>query len=72
MNNMDLESFDIARISIGMAILVYVANCTVNQRVWIRRTFSWGSKDEYPKIYRMNIVGGTMIGLFLIVSPFLL
>jgi len=69
---MDLESFDIARISIGMAILVYVANCSVNQRVWIRRTFSWGSKDEYPKIYQMNIVGGTMIGLFLIVSPFLL
>jgi hypothetical protein len=69
---MDLETIDMARIGIGAAILVYVANCTLNQRVWIRKTFSWGAKDEYPKIYLMNVIGGTMIGLFLISSPFLL
>ena len=69
---MDLEAIDMARIVIGTVILVYVANCTLNQRVWIRKTFSWGAKDEYPKIYLMNVIGGTMIGLFLISSPFLL
>jgi len=71
-NIMDIEAIDMARIGIGAAILVYVANCTLNQRVWIRKTFSWGAKDEYPKIYLMNVIGGTLIGLFLISSPFLL
>lgn len=71
MNTMEVETLDIARIGIGVAILIYVANCTLNRRVWIRKTFSWGAKDEYPKIYQMNIIGGTLIGLFLIVSPFL-
>jgi len=69
---MDLEAIDMARIGIGVAILMYVANCTLNKRVWIRKTFSWGAKDEYPKIYQMNVIGGTLIGLFLISSPFLL
>jgi len=29
------------------------------------------SEDEFPKIFQMNIIGGTLIGLFLAVSPFL-
>ena len=28
-------------------------------------------EEEYPKIFQMNIVGGILIGLFLVVSPFL-
>jgi len=50
---------------------LYVANCMLNQKVWIRKTFSWGTKEEYPKIFQMNIIGGTLIGLFLVASPFL-
>ncbi len=68
---MDLTNLDFIRIAIGVAILLYVANCLVNQKVWIRKTFSWGTKEEYPKIFQMNIIGGTLIGLFLTVSPFL-
>ena len=58
-------------IAIGAVILLYVANCLLNQKVWIRKTFSWGTKEEYPKIFQMNIIGGTLIGLFLVASPFL-
>ena len=68
---MDLTTLDTFRIAIGVAILLYVANCILNQKVWIRKTFSWGTKEEYPKIFQMNIIGGTLIGLFLVASPFL-
>ncbi len=68
---MDLAAVDYIRISIGVVILLYVANCLVNQRVWIRKTFSWGSREEYPKIFQMNIIGGSVIGLFFVASPFM-
>ena len=71
MGCMDLTTVDFVRIAIGVAILLYVANCLLNQKVWIRKTFSWGTKEEYPKIFQMNIIGGTLIGLFLVSSPFL-
>ena len=68
---MDLAAVDYIRISIGVVILLYVANCLVNQKVWIRKTFSWGSREEYPKIFQMNIIGGSVIGLFFVASPFM-
>ena len=70
--SMDLTTLDYIRILIGVAILLYVANCLVNQKVWIRKTFSWGAREEYPKIFQMNIIGGSLIGLFLVAGPFLL
>ena len=68
---MDLTTLDYIRILIGLAILLYVANCLVNQKVWIRKTFSWGAREEYPKIFQMNIIGGSLLGSFLVASPFL-
>ena len=68
---MDLTTLDYIRISIGVTILLYVVNCLANQRVWIRKTFSWGAREEYPKIFQMNIIGGSLIGLFLVAGPFL-
>ena len=69
--SMDLTTLDYIRISIGVTILLYVANCLINQKVWIRKTFSWGAREEYPKIFQMNIIGGSLIGSFLVASPFL-
>ena len=69
--SMDLTTLDFIRITIGMVILMYVANCLLNQKVWIRKIFSWGTKEEYPKIFQMNIIGGSLIGIFLIASPFM-
>jgi len=68
---MDLTTLDYIRILIGVAILLYVANCSVNQKVWIRKTFSWGAREEYPRIFQMNIIGGSLLGSFLVASPFL-
>ena len=68
---MEITTLDYIRITIGVAILLYVANCMLNQKVWIRKTFSWGTREEYPKIFQMNIIGGTLLGLFLVASPFL-
>ncbi|MBS72358.1 MAG: hypothetical protein CMO20_05345 [Thermoplasmata archaeon] len=68
---MELTISALIRIAIGVVILLYVANCLLNQKVWIRKTFSWGSKEEYPKIFRMNIILGLCFGLFMVVSPFL-
>ncbi|HJM19024.1 MAG TPA: hypothetical protein QF802_01030 [Candidatus Thalassarchaeaceae archaeon] len=68
---MELTISALIRISIGVVILLYVANCLLNQKVWIRKTFSWGSKEEFPKIFQMNIIGGMLIGLFMVASPFL-
>ena len=68
---MDLTTLDYIRISIGVVILLYVANCLVNQKVWIRKTFSWGMREEYLEIFQMNIIGGLLIGSFLVASPFL-
>jgi len=68
---MEITTLDYIRITIGVVILLYVANCLFNQKVWIRKTFSWGAKEEYPKIFQMNIIGGTLIGLFLVAGPFL-
>ena len=67
--SMDLTTLDYIRISIGVVILLYVANCLVNQKVWIRKTFSWGAREEYPKIFQMNIIGGSLIGLFFGFEP---
>jgi hypothetical protein len=61
---MDLTPLDFTRIAIGVAMLLYVANCLLNQKVWIRKTFSWGIREEYPKIFQMNILGGTLMGYF--------
>ena len=68
---MDLSTLDFVRIGIGVVILLYVGNCFLNQKVWIRKTFSWGTREEYPKIFQMNIIVGTLIGAFMIASPFL-
>tara|TARA_B110000014_G_scaffold200743_1_gene150292 strand:- start:124 stop:342 length:219 start_codon:yes stop_codon:yes gene_type:complete len=68
----DLSNLDFVRIAIGAVILLYVGNCLVYQKVWIRKTFSWGSREEYPKIFHMNIIVGSLIGILMIATPFLL
>ena len=66
-----MDSLDFIRIAVGVVILLYVANCLIFQKVWIRKTFSWGIKEEYPKIFQMNVILGILIGLFLVISPYL-
>jgi uncharacterized membrane protein YfcA len=58
------------RIIIGLAVLVYVAYCLVNQKVWIRKDFAWKTREEYPKVFMMNVIGGTVIGLLMMIGQF--
>tara|TARA_B100000686_G_C16587515_1_gene861492 strand:+ start:695 stop:904 length:210 start_codon:yes stop_codon:yes gene_type:complete len=68
---MDFSVVDIIRIVVGVGIMLYVGNCLINQKVWIRKTFSWETKEDFPKVFLMNIIGGTFFGIFFIASPFL-
>ncbi|MAE39138.1 MAG: hypothetical protein CL969_05925 [Euryarchaeota archaeon] len=68
---MDFSTFDFIRIAVGLGVLMYVGNCMFNQKVWIRKNFSWGTREEYPKIFMLNIIGGTLIGVWMVAAPFL-
>jgi len=62
---------DFISIGVGIVVIAYVGYCVINQRVWIRKVFAWKPKDEYPKIFMMNIILGVLIGAWLIVSSLL-
>ena len=68
---MDFSTLDLIRIAVGLGVLIYVGNCIFNQKVWIRKNFSWGTREEYPKIFMLNVIGGTLIGIWIVVAPFL-
>ena len=70
-NCMDQNTLDWIWIATGALILLYVAICLLSQKVWINKTLSWGRKEDYPKTFQMNIIGGILSGLFLLACPFL-
>ncbi|MDP7549753.1 MAG: hypothetical protein QF896_00985 [Acidimicrobiales bacterium] len=45
--------------------------CLITQKVWIRKVFAWRTRDEYPKIFMMNIIGGTLFAIWMIAGPLL-
>ena len=67
---MSITTLGIIRITVGLGVLVYVGICFLNQKVWIRKSFSWGTREEYPKIFILNVIGGTLIGIGMITSSF--
>ena len=60
------------KLGVGLVILVYVTYCLITQKVWIRKVFAWRTRDEYPKVFLMNIIGGTLIAIWLIAGPLLI
>ena len=52
-------------------MLTYVTFCLITQKVWIRNVFAWRTRDEYPKVFMMNIIGGTLMATWLIARPLL-
>ncbi len=60
------------QLGVTLLILVYVTYCLITQKVWIRKVFAWRTRDEYPKIFLMNIIGGTLIAIWLIAGPLLI
>ena len=75
---MDITTLGFIRIAVGLVILAYVGYCLLNQKVWIRgsigltsKTFAWGTREEHPTIFMMHVIVGTVIGIYMIASPFL-
>ena len=75
---MDLTTLDTIRIAIGTAILLYVAYCLLNLKVWLRgpigltsKTFAWGPREENESIFMLHVIFGCLFGAFLVVAPFL-
>ena len=59
------------QLGVGLVILIYVTYCLITQKVWIRKVFAWRTRDEYTKIFMMNIIGETLIAIWLIARPLL-
>ncbi|MEC8986230.1 MAG: hypothetical protein VX763_06390 [Actinomycetota bacterium] len=59
---------NIISLGVGLLVLAYVMYCLINQKFWNRRENRWGTRDEHPKIFMFNIVLGTLIVIWTIVS----
>ena len=56
------------RTFVGVVVLIYTAYCLIKQKVWIRKEFAWRTREEYPKVFMMNVLGGTLIGILMVAS----
>jgi hypothetical protein len=52
-------------------MLTYVTFCLITQKVWIRKVLAWRTRDECPKVFMLNIIGGTLAAIWLIARPLL-
>ena len=69
--SVEITPFLILRIAIGLGLLVYAGYCWSNQKYWSRKHFDWKPKEYWPEVFWLNIIGGTLIGIWLIASQFL-
>ena len=60
----------VIRIFVAVVVLIYTAYCLTKQKVWIRKEFAWKTREEYPKVFMMNVLGGTLIGILMIIGQF--
>ena len=58
-----MEPVTILRIAVGLVVLLYVGNCWMNQRYWSRKHFDWKLKEDWPEVFWLNIIGGSLIGI---------
>jgi uncharacterized membrane protein len=58
-------------IAVGLLVLAYVVYCLINQKFWNRRINAWGTRDEYPKIFKLNIIIGIVIVIWTVASSLL-
>tara|TARA_B100001750_G_C15508788_1_gene602207 strand:+ start:2162 stop:2392 length:231 start_codon:yes stop_codon:yes gene_type:complete len=75
---MQFATLDFIRIAAGMVILAYVGFCLLNQKVWIRgsigltsKTFAWGAREENQTIFMIHVIVGMVVGIWMVVTPFL-
>jgi len=61
-----INAADFVSIGFGLLVLAYVMYCLINQKFWNRRINGWGTSDEHPMIFRLNIIIGTLIVIWTI------
>jgi hypothetical protein len=73
-----MEPLETFRIAVGAVILAYVGYCLFNQKVWVRgeiglksTVFAWGTREENEFVFKLHVIAGTAIGIFLIARSFL-
>ncbi len=73
-----MEPVAILRIVVGAVILAYVGYCLLNQKVWVRgdvglksTVFAWGPREDNQFVFLLHTILGTVLGVYLIASPFL-
>ena len=73
-----MEPQEQLRIAVGAVILVYVGYCLLNQKVWVRgdvglksTVFAWGTREDNQFVFMLHTIFGTVLGIYLIASPFL-
>jgi len=73
-----MEPVAILRIVVGAVILAYVGYCLLNQKVWVRgdvglksTAFVWGTRVDNKFVFLLHTILGTVLGIYLIASPFL-
>tara|TARA_B110000014_G_C19918631_1_gene475253 strand:- start:39 stop:263 length:225 start_codon:yes stop_codon:yes gene_type:complete len=73
-----MEPVAILRIAVGAVILLYVGYCLLNQKVWVRgdvglksTVFAWGNREDNQFVFMLHTMIGTVLGIYLIASPFL-
>ena len=73
-----MEPQELLRIAVGAVILAYVGYCLLNQKVWVRgdvglksTVFAWGTREDNQFVFMLHTILGTVLGIYLIASPFL-
>ena len=73
-----MEPVAILRIAAGAVILAYVGYCLLNQKVWVRgdvglksTVFAWETREDNQFVFLLHTLLGTVLGIYLIASPFL-
>ena len=61
-----MEIIGIARIVLSAILILYSANCWLNQRYWSRKHFDWRPKEHWPSVFWMNVIGSALIGAVII------
>ena len=61
-----MEIIGIARLILGVILIIYSANCWLEQRYWSRKHFDWRPKEHWPAVFWMNVIGSALIAAVII------
>jgi len=57
-----METLGIARLILGVILMIYSSNCWLKQKYWSRKHFDWRSKEHWSSVFWMNLIGSALGG----------